>query len=263
MMKAVLKIVCSLGAVTLLSLNVFAGQNNTLFLGKLDLRAKSPIKELSQISTDLASADNPHFFDRNHLYFTQVLPTSNQPVADVFVWNLSKNSTRGIARLSKDQLTAASAPKEVGFLLIREKDNDQIELRAIDVNGNPETYLVQNGEGVPTSINTYQFEKSNWYLYTQNRQQNELKSYNTESKKTIVVSELPQGSEYFSVSATGHLIASDGSKLYQRQIIAKGEYLQAEGDWSPMSIDSEFCQSGITKTAISPYGEMIALVCSN
>jgi len=89
-----------------------------------------------------------------------------------------------------------------------------------------------------------------------------LKAYNTKSKKTIVVSQLPQGGEYFSVNATGHLIASDGSKLYQRQVISKGEYLQAEGDWSLMSIESEFCQSGITKTAISPYGEMIALVCS-
>ncbi|MFT6328567.1 MAG: hypothetical protein ACJAYN_000492 [Bermanella sp.] len=263
MIKTVLKIVCSLGAFTLLSLNVFAEQNNTLFLGKLDLRAKAPIKELNQISTDLAIADNPHFFDRNHLYYTQVLGISNKQEADVFVWDLSKNSMRGIARLSKNQLAAASAPKDFGFLLVREKDNDQIELRAINVNGNPETYLAQNGEGVPTSINTHQFEKSNWYLYAQNQQQNELKAYNTKSKKTIVVSELPQGSEYFSVSATGHLIASDGSKLYQRQIIAKGEYLQAEGDWSPMIIESEFCQSGITKTAISPYGETIALICSN
>lgn len=263
MMKIVLKIVCSLGAFTLLSLNVFAGQNNTLFLGKLDLRAKAPIKELSQISTDLAIADNPHFFDRNHLYFTQVLGTSNEPEADVFVWDLSTNSMRGIARLNKNQLAAATVSKDFGLLVVREKDNDQVELRAINVNGNPETYLAQNGEGVATSINAHQFEKSNWYLYTQNQQQNELKSYNTKSKKTIVVSELPQGSEYFSVSATGHLIVSDGSKLYQRQIIAKGEYLQAEGDWSPMIIESEFCQSGITKTAISPYGEMIALVCFN
>ena len=262
MMKIVLKIVCSLGALTLLSPNVLAGQNNTLFLGKLDLRAKQPIKELSQISTDLAIADNPHFFDRNHLYFTQVLGTSNELGADVFIWDLSKNSMRSIVRLSTNQPALAQSPKDFGWLVVREKDNDQSELRAINVNGNPETYLAQNGGGVNTSINAHQFEKSNWYLYAQNQQKNQLKAYNTKSKKTIVVSQLPQGGEYFSVNATGHLIASDGSKLYQRQVISKGEYLQAEGDWSPMSIESEFCQSGITKTAISPYGEMIALVCS-
>jgi hypothetical protein len=260
-----MKILCSIGVFALLSLNVSAGQSNTLFLGELNLRAKAPIKQLSQISTDLATADNPHFFDRNHLYFTQVLGISNKPEADVVVWDLSKNSLRGIAHLSKTQFSGAPGAKDFGLLVVREKDNDQIELRAINVNGNPETYLAQNEEGVTTSINAHQFEQSNWYLYTQHQhqQQNQLKSYNTKSKKTIVVGELPQGSEYFSVSATGHLIASDGIKLYQRQVIAKGEYLQAEGDWTPMRIESEFCQSGITKTAISPYGETIALVCSD
>jgi len=263
MIKIVLRTVCFFSALTLLSLSVLAGQSNTLFLGKLDLRSKQSVTQLSQISTDLANADNPYFFDRNHLYFSQVSDASNEQQSELFVWELSSKKVRNIARSSENKLASLSAPKDSALLVIREKDNDNSELRAINVNGNPETYLVQNGEGIHTSINSHQFEKSNWYLYTENRHEAQLKAYNAKSKKTIVVARLPQGSEYFSVSATGHLIVSDGSKLYQRQVIAKGENLQAESEWSPMNINSAFCQSGITKTAISPYGEMIALVCSN
>lgn len=263
MMKIAFRVVFICSAMSLISLNAFAGQNNTLFLGKLDLRAKQPITELSQISTDLVTAGDPYFFDRNHLYFTQTLEASSKQQTDVFVWDLSKNTMRSIAHPNANGLASLPLLKDFGSLVIRQKDNNKSELRTINVNGNPETYLIQYGKEVHTSINAHQFEKSNWYLYTQNRQQAQLKAYNTKSQKTIVVGSLPQGSEYFSVSATGHIIASDGSKLYQRQVIAKGEYLQAEGEWSPMGIESAFCQSGITKTAISPYGEMIALVCAN
>jgi hypothetical protein len=263
MMNIEVKVVFMCCAMSLLPLNAFAGQSDTLFLGKLDLRAKQPITELSQISIDSATAGEPYFFDRNHLYFTQTLDVLSKQQADVFVWDLSKNKMHSLARSNANELAPAQLSKDVGLLIIRQKDNDQSELRAVNVSANPNTYLMQNEDGVHTSINAHQFEKSNWYLYIDNHHGDQLQAYNIKSKKTIVVGLLPQGSEYFSVSATGHIIASDGSKLYQRQIIAKGEYLQAEGEWSPMSIKSEFCQSGITKTAISHYGEMIALVCFN
>jgi hypothetical protein len=262
-MKNACSVVFMCLAIGLIAPNVFAGQKDSLFLGKLDLRAEQTITELSQISIDSATAGEPYFFDRNHLYFTQTLDVSSKQQTDVFVWDLSKNKMRRIKHSNATELAATSLPKYLGSLVVRQKDNNNSELRAVNVNGNLDTYLMHNPEDVDTLINAHQFEKSNWYLYTKNQQGYELQAYNIKSKKTIVVALLPQGSKYFSVSATGHIIASDGSKLYQRQIIAKGEYLQAEGEWRPMSIESKFCQSGIAKSAISPYGEMIALICAN
>lgn len=263
MMNTVCRVIFVCSTLSLISFNVFAVQNNTLFLGKLDLRAKQPITELSQISSDLVMAGDPYFFDRNHLYFTQTGHAPSKKQKGVFVWDLSKNNIRSIMEANVNGFVSLPLPADFGSLVIRQKDNNKGELRTININGVVDTHLIQYQKEGYTSINAHQFEKSNWYLYTDNRQQPLLKAYNTKSQKTIVVSSVPQGSEYFSVSATGHLIVSDGIKLYQRQIIAKGEYLQSEGEWSPMVIESTFCQSGITKTAISPYGEMIALVCAN
>jgi hypothetical protein len=262
-MKIAFRVVFMCSAMSLTSLNAFAAPSHTLFLGKLDLRAKQPITELSQISIDSTMAGDPYFFDRNHLYFTQTLNASNKQQTDVFVWDLSKNKMGNIAHSNANELAPAQLPEDVGWLVVRQKDSDNSELRAVNINGNPSTYLMQNGDEVHTSINAHQFENSTWYLYIENHQGDQLQAYNIKSKRTIIVGALPQGTEYFSVSATGHIIASDGSTLYQRQIIAKGEHLQAEGEWIPMSFESAFCQSGITETAISPYGEMIALVCAN
>ncbi|MFT5712905.1 MAG: hypothetical protein ACI9DQ_001315 [Glaciecola sp.] len=262
-MKIAFKVVFMCSAMGLIPLTVLAGQRDTLFLGKLELRAKKPITELSQISIDSATAGEPYFFDRDHLYFTQILDVSSKQQTELFVWDLSKNNMRSIEQSNTTERAPTRFSINLGARVVRQKDNNNGELRAVNVNGNPDTYLMQNPEETHTSINAHQFENSNWYLYSKNQQGDKLQAYNIKTKKTIVVGLLPQGSQYFSVSATGHIIVSDGSKLYQRQIIAKGEYLQAEGEWSLLSIESTFCQSGITKTAISPYGEMIALVCAN
>tara|TARA_R110002124_G_scaffold50809_1_gene147409 strand:- start:9 stop:818 length:810 start_codon:yes stop_codon:yes gene_type:complete len=264
-MNKVFKIVFACCCLPLLSLNVLAMQRSTLFLGKLDLRAKPPITELSQVSTDLAIADEPYFFDRTHLYFTQAFEAQNDRQATVFVWDTSAKKIRSIIRSNESGEAASDLPMQSGLLVIRQKDRDSPELRALDKNAKPESYLLYRSQAGATQtwINAYQFEKSPWFLYVEHQQQNQLKAYNTRSKKTIVVAQLPKGSEYFSVSSTGHVIASDGNQLYQRQVIAKGEHLQAAAEWKAMAIDSPFCKSGVSKTAISRYGDMIAILCDS
>ncbi len=264
-MNRVLKVLVTCCFLPLLSLHVMAKQNSALFLGKLDLRAKQPITELSQVSTDLAIADQPYFFDRTHLYFIQLLEVKNDQQATVFVWDTSAKTLSDIARPNESGLAASRLAKHSGLLLIRQKDKDSPELRAVDKNEKPENYLLQRNEAGTAQpwLHAYQFEKSPWYLYVENQQQNQLKAYNTRSQKTLVVAQLPKGSEYFSVSSTGHVIVSDGRQLYQRQVIAKGEQLQAEAEWKPMPIDSPFCQTGVSKTAISRYGDMIAMLCDH
>jgi hypothetical protein len=262
-MNRTLKIVFACCCLLTLSLNVLARQSSTLFLGKLDLRAQPPITELSQVSTDEAIADEPYFFDRTHLYFTQVFEAQNDEHATVSVWDTSAKTVHSIPLSDESGGVASDLSMQAGLLVIRQKDKDRPELRALDKNEKPESYLLQRSQAgtVQKWINAYQFEKSPWYIYIEKQQKNQLKAYNTRSKKTLVVAQLPKGSEYFSLSSTGHVIVSDGSQLYQRQVIAKGEHLQAAAEWKAMTIDSPFCKSGVSKTAISRYGDMIAMLC--
>ena len=264
-MNMVLKVLFACCFLPLLSQNVLAKQNGALFLGKLDLRAKQPITELSQVSADTAIADEPYFFDRTHLYFTQVFEAQNDQHTTVFVWDTSAKTLRNVARPTESEVPSVSPSKHAGLLVIRQKDKDSPELRTVDKNEKPEIYLLQKRQtGIAQPwLEAYQFEKSPWYLYVESQQQNQLKAYNKRSKKTMVVAQLPKGSEYFSLSSTGHVIVSDGSQLYQRQVIAKGEHLQAEAEWKVMPIDSPFCQSGVSKTTVSRYGDMIAMLCNS
>jgi hypothetical protein len=113
----------------------------------------------------------------------------------------------------------------------------------------------------------YQFEQSDWFLYSKMDEskmdgKNMLKAYHAKDGVTENIVELPERSSYFSVSATGHVVTSDGDTLYHRQIIKKGKSLQAQGAWTPIKIDSKACQNGISRTAISHFGDKIALVCN-
>lgn len=284
----------------LVSLNASAAQNTALFLGKLDLRAKQSIKELKQISTEFAQADDPYFFDRNHLYFTQTLTAPNNTQSDVFVWDLSKKIASNLTASIVSESVPSPLKKNAGLLVILENNEGKHELWTLDNNGSPVVHLVPNSQvvgsqawisdheflfvevGTPQKLklastsaaaskeeiidthvggSLYQFEKSDWYLYIRKEKDNQLKAYNSLNNKTIVVTQLPEGSEHFSISTTGHVLTSDGNTLYQLQIIAKGEQLRAQGHWVALNIDSSACQKGIGKTAISPYGGKIAVIC--
>jgi hypothetical protein len=281
-----------------MSLNVSAAQNTALFLGNLDLRANPAIKELKQVSSELIPANDPNFFDRNHLYFTQTLATEKGTQNDVFVWDLSKKVASNITNSSVSESVPSPLKKQEGLLVTIENDKGKHELWTLALDGRPLTHLVPNSQvigsqawineheflftefGAPQTLkrsdtvdtskveiidthvgdSLHEFERSDWFLYVQ-QEKNQLKAYNTKNQKAIVVTQLPEASKHFSISTTGHVLASDGKTLYQLQVIAKGEQLRSQGEWTPLKVDSTACQNGIGKTAISPYGGKIALVC--
>lgn len=111
----------------------------------------------------------------------------------------------------------------------------------------------------------YRFQKSDWFLYTKHEGDAKapmLKAYNATTNETVDVGPLIVGSEYFSVSATGHLLTSDSMELHHRRITISGGKPKFKAIWGKVKVDHAGCQNGISRTAISTFGDRIALVCA-
>lgn len=220
---------------------------------------------------------------------------------DIFVYQLSEQSMKNVTNSSESEYSPTPVPNSQDMSVIRVNAENKQELWTIDTSGQLKTHLVPaiepvgyqvwlnaeelllfvlgephslqrvniktpnaQGEVVDTHIGAslFQFEQSDWFLYSKNTDTNMLKAYNAAQGTSQDVTELPAGSVYFSVGATGHVMTSDGNTLYHRQIIKKGKRLQAQGTWTPIKIEGEACQNGISRTAISHFGDKVALVCA-
>jgi hypothetical protein len=277
-----------------------AQQGSDIYMGKLNLWHQNPISDLVRITDTDAYTNQPYFFDSDHLYFTQSLSQGDASQMDIFRYQLSNNSITNLTQSNQSEYSATPLPKGSGMSVIRVNSEGKQELWALDLQGQPKQHLaagiepvgyqvwLNNDElllfvlGEPNTLqrvhanseskeskvidsnigaSLYQFERSDWFLYSQDQDSPHLKAYNAKSEETTQVATLPTGSVYFSVSATGHVFTSNGETLFHRQLILKGDKLQAEGNWNPIKIATKACQSGISRTAVSHFGDKIALVC--
>nr|WP_136250964.1 hypothetical protein [Ningiella ruwaisensis] len=112
----------------------------------------------------------------------------------------------------------------------------------------------------------FRFQQSDWFLYTRQHDTNKapmLKAYNASTRKVVDIGSLPENSQYFSVSATGHLLTSDTLKLHHKRLTISGGKPVFKGPWTQVVVGNEDCQSGISRTAISNFGDRVALVCES
>jgi hypothetical protein len=286
---------------TSLLTSLHAQEASDIYLGKLNLWHKQPITDLVRVTDTDGYTNQPYFFGSGSLYFTQAVTKEQQSQMDIFKYQLSGEAISNVTQSPESEYSPTPLPKGSGMSVIRVNAEGKQELWTLDDKGQAIEHLVpaiepvgyqvwiNNSElllfvlGEPqtlqrVSIDTpdavgkvvdsfvgaslYQFENSNWFLYSQTQDGNLLKAYNAKLDSTITVTELPEGSQYFSVSSTGHIITSDGNTLYHRQLIAKGDKLRAQGNWERITIDGSECQSGISRTALSHFGDKIALVCT-
>jgi hypothetical protein len=110
----------------------------------------------------------------------------------------------------------------------------------------------------------YQFANSDWFLYTRASMGNfsMLKAYHRKTGLTQDIMPMPEGIQYFSVSPNGYVITSDGQQLLMHKLAIEGNSLLPTDAWQAISIEGSACASGINRTAISPLGDKIALVCA-
>jgi hypothetical protein len=280
--------------------SVQAQDSSDIYLGKLNLWDKQAVTNLVQLTNSNDYTNQPYFFGHDKVYFTQMLKEEETEQTDIFVYNIMSKELTNLTQSPESEYSPTPLPMGKEMSVIRVNSAGKQELWALDEVGQPVEHLVPAVEpvgyhvwlnkqelllfvlGEPNTLqrvdiskkdkkpvlidsiigaSLYQFQNSNWFLYSKTEAGNTLKAYNRRSNKTIEVTAMPEGSQYFSLSATGHVISSDGNALYQRQLIAKGERLEAQGSWEVMPILVEKCQSGISRTAISHHGGMIALVC--
>ncbi|WP_371194023.1 hypothetical protein [Glaciecola sp. SC05] len=291
---------CFAAISVLLAMGANAQQGSDLYIGKLNLLQQEPLSDIVRITDTDAYTNQPYFFDSNHLYFTQSVEQGDATQTDIFEYQLLNSAIINITQSSQSEYSATPLPAGRGMSVIRVNGDGKQQLWSLDMQGQPVQHLASGIEpvgyqvwlskeelllfvlGEPhtlqrVNINSkankgqvidsdigaslYQFERSDWYLYSQGQDNPQLKAYNARSQNIITVAPLPKGSVYFSVSATGHVITSSGEGLYHRQLIAKGDRLQAEGDWTTIPISLEACQSGISRTAVSHFGDKLALIC--
>jgi Tol biopolymer transport system component len=277
-----------------------AQESSDIYLGKLNFWDKQAVSDLVRVTNSADYTNQPYFFGHDKIYFTQAVKQDEIEQMDIFVYDMMSKKVTNLTQSPESEFSPTPLTSGKGMSVIRVSAEGKQELWSLDEKGKPLQHLVPAIEpvgyqvwlnknelllfvlGEPNTLqrvdirsgntqttvvdNTigrslYQFENSNWFLYSQTEKGNKLKAYNRRTNKTLVVTDLPKDSSYFSLSATGHVITSDGNNLYQRKLIVKGDRLEAQESWKLMPILTEKCQSGISRTAISKHGGMIALVC--
>ena len=281
---------------------VSAQQNSDIWVGKLNLWEKNPISELVQITDTNSYSNQPYFFDNSHLFFTQAMDTEESgSQIDVWMFDFKLGASENITESSFSEYSPTPLPYGDGMSVIRVNEEGKQELWEINPQGkaiknivpkiepvgyqvwinNKELLLFVLGEPhtlqridttkpnaeaqiIDSNIGAslFQFEKTDWFLYTSKTDGNYLNAYNVNSKKLIQIASMPKNSEYFSVSPIGHVITSDGTTLWQRKFMQKGDKIRPADNWLPIKITQAECEKGVSRTAISPDTSMIALVCS-
>lgn len=288
-------------ASSLCSTQAYSQDASDIWVGKLNLWEKQPITELVQITNNEEYSNQPYFFDNNRLFYTQALEVSKDKYQmDSYVFDFQSGIASNITQSDNSEYSPTPVPKTNDMSVISVDEDGKQTLWQIDPLGKYVKHLAQSIEpvGYQTWINDeemllfvlgepntlqrvnatvegatgkiidreigaslHRFERSDWYLYTTTTDGNFLNAYNEKTDKIIQVTNMPQNSEYFSISRMGNIITSDGKTLWQRKLMVKGDKIRPLDSWQEIKLKHAQCSSGVTRTAISPDTSMIALVC--
>jgi hypothetical protein len=220
---------------------------------------------------------------------------------DTWMFDFILGKSINISQSPQSEYSPTPVPNSPDMSVIRVNEKDEQELWQLDMKGKAIKHLAQsvapvgyqvwiddtqllmfvlgepntlqridafkpNAEAIVIDTNIgaslYQFEKTDWFLYTSHNDGHFLNAYNARTSNIIQIEKMPENSEYFSISHLGNIFTSDGKTLWQRKLILKGEKITPLDAWKPINIEQTECAKGISRTAISPDTSMIALVCS-
>lgn len=127
-----------------------------------------------------------------------------------------------------------------------------------DARTTDQTKIIDNDVQAPIQ----KFQRSNWSLYIKNEENSAvLKGFNTNSQSSITITEMPVNYKAFTLTNTGHIVATDGTKIYHMQLMLRGEQIKTKDTWQSMTTDIQLCNGSISQLAISHFGNKIALQC--
>lgn len=107
------------------------------------------------------------------------------------------------------------------------------------------------------------FERSNWFLYVKNHVgSSQLTGFNTNSQQVIEITKMPIKYNMFTITNTGHLLTTDGALIYHTQLILRGDRIQVNENWEPITMTTTPCSQGISTLSISHFGNKIAIQCA-
>lgn len=284
---------------------VQAQQASNIYLGKINFLKDTELSELYPITQHDGYTNQPYFFSEHELYYTKSVKRDGNEQMDTFVHNIIAQTDTNLTNSSQSEYSPTPLPSRHGFSVIRVNASGKQELWSYTKEGAVIEHLVPAIEpvgyqvwinkhelllfvlGEPHTLqrvdtetpqtkgrviddqigaSLYQFQKSNWFLYTKQTEENKppmLKAYNANTEKIVEIGPLIKGSEYFSVSTTGHLLTSDSKQLHHRRLTISGGKPSFKGIWSKVNVGHSGCQNGISRTAVSVFGDRIALVCTS
>ncbi|MFC3120311.1 TolB family protein [Agaribacter flavus] len=110
----------------------------------------------------------------------------------------------------------------------------------------------------------YAMPNTRGYTYTTSRSGNDdtliLRWYSALSNERQVLTKLPKGAKYFTWTPSAELLTTDKGALVAMPFLVQGKRIESTV-YSKVLIEGEACQRSVSRIAVSPYNEKIALVC--
>ncbi|MGQ8364073.1 TolB family protein [Glaciecola sp. 1036] len=256
------------------------------------------INGLTKVTDNPEYSNQPYFFSEKTLYFTQEIDGQ----MDTMRYSIQDKSVKNITQSSESEYSPTPTPDGEGFSVIKVNAEGKQELWQIGFNGLPMKHLspaiepvgyhvwtmqdkvllfvlgephklkladpfIETDEGVSiaSSIGASLFAMPNTFGYTYSVHEEdkapELWWYSPSTQTQKRIGQLPKGANYYAWGPTSELFTTDNGQLVSMPFIVDREEIVFTA-FKPVVIKSEYCQSGVSRIAISPYEEQIALVCN-
>lgn len=260
------------------------------------------VKELIAVTENDQYSNQPYFFDEGTLYFTQEVTNNGQAQTDILRYNIAQNASVNITQSSESEYSPTPAMDGTGISVIRVNGDEKQELWKIGYDGSAQTHLVpaiepvgyhawtrddrlllfvlgephklifadpaqKEDEGLEIASNVgasiFEMPLTLGLTYTVENEQGKVNLYwfDPAVMSNVSIGYLPDNAKYYAWSSRAELFTTDGGKLVTMPFIIHGEEI-IYTNYSKVTIDSEHCQQGISRIALSPYNDKIALVCS-
>ncbi len=259
------------------------------------------IKNLTEVTNGDVYANQPYFFDENTLYFTQEVKKGDSSQTDIFRFSIAQNMAVNITRSEQSEYSPTPTMDGTGFTVIRVNSDNLQHLWKFGFDGKPISHLVPEIEpigyhawtrddrlllfvlGEPQKLlfadpaqpddegleiaasigaSIYEMPLTLGHTYTIENDQGKVKLFwfDANSMTNTSIGYLPDNAEYYAWSSSAELFTTDNGVLVTMPFIISGQdFIYTH--YTSVEIDSEFCQGNVSRIALSPYNDNIALVC--
>ena len=289
---------CMLSAIGL-TVNAYAQEASDIFIGNLH-RTQNGIQvdALLPVTNTPDYSNQPYFFDDSTLYFTQAINGQ----MDILKYQIDIGTTQNVTNSSDSEYSPTPTIDGMGLSVIKVNSQGEQELWMLDFSGQPQTHLSPSIEpvgyhawttdekvvlfvlGEPHTLryadpfnrqdegailatnigaSIYPVPKTTLISYsvTQVDKGDRLFSFNPDNGEQRFLVELPLNAAYYAWTPRTELLTVKSGKLMVMPFMVTPEGL-VHTAYSQVNIQSPHCQHGITRIAVSPFSERIALVCN-